>query len=129
MEKVRQIPSAESLPTAAEIQARLRKLERRDWSLWVVAILILLLLCFAVFSLSFSAVMTKEELLFQQQLEIGIRGLFGVVLLFSIFALYQQLIIKRLRRQLAKQLVECVAFQARTEVLEQLAVQDSLTGL
>jgi diguanylate cyclase (GGDEF)-like protein len=129
MEEAKQIPPAPPPPSAVDIQARLRKLERRDWSLWAVAVFILLLLCFVMFSLSFPAVLTREEFLFQQRLEIGVQGLLGVVLLFSIFALYQQFLIKQLRRRLAQQLVVSAAFQTRSEVLEQLAIQDDLTGL
>jgi PilZ domain len=85
-----------------EIQAGLERLERREWWRWAVALIIVLLLTFAVFSLSLPG-MGKDNLT-QGQLDLAVRGLFGLVLIFDFFAIYQQILITRLRRQLAGQI-------------------------
>ena len=85
-----------------EIQAGLERLERREWWRWAVALVIVLLLTFAVFSLSLPA-MGKDNLT-QGQVDLAVRGLFGLVLIFDFFAIYQQVLITRLRRQLAGQI-------------------------
>lgn len=113
----------------SEIQARLRKLDQRDWFLWATAIVILLLLCGALFLLSFPSIWKGEELLQQERLQIGIRGLLGLVLLFSASALYQQYTIKTRRSELAHQIGVVADQQGRNEVYERLAILDPATGL
>ncbi len=112
-----------------EIRAELRRLERRDWWLWVLVVVVLLLLCVAMLSLSLPGLLLREELFFQLRLDVAVRSLFGAVSLFGIFAVYQQVLIKQLRKELADQLAVSIALQIRAELLEKLATQDELTGL
>jgi hypothetical protein len=93
-----------------EIQAGLERLERREWWRWAVAIVIVLLLTFAVFSLSLPGL--RKDALTQDQLDMAVRGLFGLVLIFDVFAIYQQILITRLRRQLAGQIGMLAALEA-----------------
>lgn len=85
-----------------EMQRSQEKLEKREWWRWASALLIMLLLTIGVFALSLPGV--RRDALTQSQLEIAVRGLFALVLLFDIFAVYQQVQISRLRRQLAGQI-------------------------
>lgn len=85
-----------------EIQAGLERLEQREWWRWAVALAIVLLLTFAVFSLSLSGL--RKDTFTEVQLDLAVRGLFGLVLIFDFFAIYQQILITRLRRQLAGQI-------------------------
>lgn len=103
----------------------MRKLDRRDWWLWSTAITILLLLTAAV------AVSTwpSDDLLLQRQREVGVRSLLGLVLLFSVFAVYQQVLIKRLRWALAERIARISRLDGHAAALQQLAVVDPLTGL
>jgi diguanylate cyclase (GGDEF)-like protein len=120
---------SEQAVSLEELRSRLRKLERQDWWLWGAAVLVMLLLTFAVFSLSFPRALHDENPFYWLQLDIAVRGLFAMVLLFSIFAVYQQVLIKRLRRQLASQLAEMAALETRAETYERLAIIDPLTDL
>jgi diguanylate cyclase (GGDEF)-like protein len=112
-----------------ELRSRLRRLERQDWWLWGAAVLVMLLLTFAVFSLSFPGVLHDENPFYWLQLDTAVRALFGMVLLFSLFVIYQQVLIKRLRRQLAAQLAEMATLETRAETYERLAIIDALTDL
>jgi diguanylate cyclase (GGDEF)-like protein len=112
-----------------EIRQRLRRLERQDWWLWATAMVIMLLLVFAIFCLSFPGILHEENPFYWLQLDIAVRGLLGLVLLFSVFVIYQQVLIKRLRSQLAVQLAEMAALETRAETFERLAVVDPLTEL
>lgn len=85
-----------------EIQAGLERLERREWWRWAVALAIVALLTFAVFSLSLPSL--GKDSLTQAQSDLAVRGLFALVLIFDFFAVYQQILITRLRRQLAGQI-------------------------
>src|SRR5712692_10794326 len=112
-----------------EIQARLRKLERRDWWLWILAIVVMLLLTLAVVSFSFPALVKVEDPFFQFSLNQAVRGLVGLVLIFNTYTVYQQVMIKRLRRQLSEQLDVMGRLQNRAEEFHKQATIDVLTGL
>jgi diguanylate cyclase (GGDEF)-like protein len=113
----------------AEVKKRLRKLERRDWWLWSMAIVVMLLLTFAVFSMSFPELTKVDDPFFQFSLNQSVRGLIGLVLLFNTYTIYQQVMVKRLRRQFSKQLDEMRVLQVRAEEFHRLSVVDPLTGL
>lgn len=115
--------------TMQDIQVSLRRLERRDWWLWWTAVVVMLLLTLAVISLSFPALWRERDLFFQFNLNQGVRGLVGLVLLFNTYVVYQQVVIKRLRHQLSDQIDYMARLEVRAEQFEKLAVLDPLTGL
>ena len=106
----------ETVSGREEIYAKLRQLERRDWWLWAVGILVLLLLTGAGVSLSLPVFMKGQDVVLQLRYSLAVRGLLGLVLLFSTYAIYQQILIKRLRRKLVGH-------------FETAALSDALTGL
>jgi two-component system cell cycle response regulator len=59
----------------------------------------------------------------------SVRGLLGLVLLFSVYTLFQQLQLKRIRGQLAEQIDVAGQEQKRAEEFLKLAILDPLTGL
>ncbi len=85
-----------------EMQAGLERLERREWWRWATALLIILLLTLGVLLLSLTSV--RRDTFTPIQLDLAVRGLFALVLVFDCFAIYQQVLISRLRRQLASQI-------------------------
>jgi PAS domain S-box-containing protein len=92
----------EPVLSSKKISLGIRKIERREWWLWVTAIIITLLLTagilsFALPSLPFSIVKFDPA-----ELTTAMRGLVAMVLLFDIYTVYQQLQIYRIRRQLAE---------------------------
>jgi diguanylate cyclase (GGDEF)-like protein len=123
------LPEAPQETRMEEIQVQLKKLERRDWWLWIVAIVVMLLLTLAVVSLSFPGLMKTEDPIFQFSLNEAVRGLVGLVLLFNTYSIYQQLQIKRLRRQFSEQLQVMSRLKVRAEEFHRLATVDPLTGL
>jgi two-component system cell cycle sensor histidine kinase/response regulator CckA len=80
-----------------------RKMDRRDWWLWSVAIALTLLLTAGLVSFLLPGLERGESSsstsLFVPQI---VRGLLGLVLLFDIYTLYQQLQIHRIRREWMK---------------------------
>jgi diguanylate cyclase (GGDEF)-like protein len=112
-----------------KIQASLQKLERRDWWLWSLAIVVMLLLTLAVVSLTFPGLLRVEDPFFQYGLNQAVRGLVGLVLLFNTYTIYQQVMIKRLRRQLSTQLDAMTRLEVRAEEFHKQATVDVLTGL
>jgi diguanylate cyclase (GGDEF)-like protein len=112
-----------------EIRASLQKLERRDWWLWGTAMVVMLLLTAAVFSMSFPGLIKVQDPLFQYSLDQAVRGLLFLVLLFNSYTIYQQVSIKKLRRQLSEQLDNMSKLQLRAEEFHKMATVDALTGL
>ncbi|HWF13666.1 MAG TPA: GGDEF domain-containing protein [Candidatus Acidoferrales bacterium] len=122
-----QLPSSER--TLQEALEDLQKLERRDWWLWSMAVVVMLLLTFAVFSMSFPGIIKVDDPLFELSLSREVRGLVGLVLIFNAYTIYQQIMVKRLRRDYSSKIGEMRTLQVRAEELERLAQVDPLTGL
>ena len=112
-----------------EMQAELQKLEHRDWWLWSMAVIVMLLLTFAVFTMSFPGYLKVDDPFFQSSLNRAVRGLIGLVLIFNAYTIYQQITVKRLRRNFSRKIEEMRILQVRAEEFERLALIDSLTGL
>jgi diguanylate cyclase (GGDEF)-like protein len=112
-----------------EVQDQLRKLEQRDWWLWSMAVIVMLVLTFAVFSMSFPDLFKVDDPFFQGSLSRAVRGLVGLVLIFNGYTIYQQVMVKRLRRQFSSQIEEMRVLQIHSEEFERLALKDPLTGL
>ncbi len=112
-----------------QLRAQLHSLERRDWWLWALAIIVMLLLTAAVVSLSFPRLAEVEDSLFQLSLDRAVRGLVVLVLIFNAYTIYQQVTVKRLRRQFSQQLDDLQNLQIRADEFHRLATIDPLTGL
>src|SRR6202167_6212047 len=124
------IPSQDD--TAIERQffrEHLRKLDRRQWWLWSSTVLILVLLTIAVASFAFPAMLSIEQVTYSFYLNQAVRALVGIVLLFSVYVVYQQTMIVRMRNELADQIQSLAKVQILTDEVYKLAALDQLTGL
>jgi hypothetical protein len=101
------------------MQTAMERLERREWWRWATALIIMLLLTLGVLSLSVAGG-PQKELLTQYQFDLAVPGLFALVLVFDVFAIYQQILISRLRRQLSGQM----GMLATLEALKQAELDD-----
>jgi len=92
---------AESNLPPGTLSASLRKMERHEWWLWTAAVSVTLLLTAGLASFLLPGLGGIESdqttFLFLPQV---VRGLLGLVLIFDIYTLYQQLKINRIRRKL-----------------------------
>jgi len=75
-------------------------IERREWWLWVCAVLITLLLTGGIVSFGFPALHLRAPELNASPLNDTILGLVGMVLLFDIYTVYQHFQIQAVRKQL-----------------------------
>jgi two-component system cell cycle sensor histidine kinase/response regulator CckA len=80
------------------IRGGMRKVERSEWWLSWSAIAITLLLTAGIASFALPMMHSDDEE--SMGLKLAVRGLLGLVLLFDIYAVYQQLQIHRIRRRL-----------------------------
>jgi uncharacterized membrane protein YhaH (DUF805 family) len=83
------------MPTET-IGTSIGRIERREWFLWTAAVIVTLLLTLALVSFLLREDNSLSE--FPQ----AVRGLIGLVLIFDIYTLYQQLQIHRMRRRLIR---------------------------
>src|SRR5579871_614647 len=86
------------VPSNPGLSLGLRKIERKEWWLWSAAFVVSLLLTLGL--ISFVLPMLQQEQFDWGQLAHSVRGLVGLVFLFDIYVVYQQLQIYRMRRQL-----------------------------
>jgi hypothetical protein len=86
-----------------QTQSRLNRLERHEWWRWSATFVVMLALTVGLFALSLpgNGGRNWSE---QMELNIALRGLLALVLLFDVFVVYQQILIARLRREIATQL-------------------------
>ena len=80
----------------------LRAVERRDWWLWVCAVLITLILTGGIVSFGFPGLHMRHPELNSTPLNDTILGLVGMVLLFDIYTVYQHFQIQGVRKQLVE---------------------------
>src|SRR5579863_7828747 len=90
------------LPSSSNMQAGMRRIERREWLLWSSAILVTLLLTLGILSFSFPMLREYAGDFDSIHLSVALRGLVGLVLLFDLYTIYQQVQIYRIRHQLVQ---------------------------
>jgi len=79
---------------------RLRRIEHREWWLWASAVLITLLLTAGIMSFLPPLLHSGEKTESALTLQRAMWGLVGIVLLFDLYTIYQQLQLHRTRRRL-----------------------------
>src|SRR5260370_29629028 len=114
---------------AEEIKAHMRHIARRQWWLWSSAVLVTLLLTLGIASFAFPGLLTQAENSVSNDLDIAMRGLVGLVLIFNIYTIYQQLQIHRIQARLSQQVDVLGRMEERTDEVYKMAVLDPLTGL
>jgi PAS domain S-box-containing protein len=85
---------------ASILRANFRKVERREWWLWVAAAIITLLLTTALASFLLPNQSSSQDFHAQYVLPQAVRGLIALVFLFDLYTIYQHMQIHRIRRQL-----------------------------
>jgi two-component system cell cycle sensor histidine kinase/response regulator CckA len=87
-------------PASETASASLRRTERREWWLWLASIIVTLLLTVGVVSFIIPELAEYKGSISWMSFPQAVRGLVAVVLLFDLYAIYQQWQIHRIRREL-----------------------------
>ena len=114
---------------AKDMQLTMRRIDRREWWLWSYAIMVTLLLLTAVSSFAFPALLSGADGYYSFFLNQAVRGLVGMVLIFNVYVIYQQLQISRIRRQLTDQVFAVDKVETLAQEVYKMALLDPLTGL
>ena len=108
---------------AADIKTSLLRLNREDSWYWWNAVLVIMLLMGAIVVLSLPRLLQgDDDPFFQLQLTVAVRGLLGLVLIFNVYTLYQQHLLRQLRHHLAGQIEIATEQRVRAEALNELAI-------
>jgi diguanylate cyclase (GGDEF)-like protein len=124
-----QSPAALVPLQAEQIRTNMRRIAKRQWWLWSSAVMVTLLLTLGIASFEFPGLLSETEAFYSFQLDLAMRGLVGLVLLFNVYTVYQQLQIHRIQSNLSDQVEALSKMEVRTEEVYKLAVLDPLTGL
>ena len=84
------------------VKTHLRRIERREWQLWIVAILVSLVLLSGLMAFILPGLGLQEDRFSLQLLPPVVQGLVALVLIFDIYTIFQQLQIHRMRNRLAE---------------------------
>jgi diguanylate cyclase (GGDEF)-like protein len=114
---------------AEKLQLTMRRTERREWWLWSYAIMVTLLLLIVIASFAFPALFSGVDNHYSFFLNQAVRGLVGLVLIFNVYVIYQQLQITRVRRQLTDQVLAVDKVEMMALEVYRMALLDPLTGL
>jgi diguanylate cyclase (GGDEF)-like protein len=112
-----------------QIRERLRHIDRRQWWLWSTTVAVVLLLTLGVASFAFPALLSQDDGTYSFFLNQSVRALVGLVLVFSVYLIYQQTQIVRLHHQVADQIQSLAKVETLASEVYKLAALDQLTGL
>src|SRR5277367_1310555 len=112
-----------------QIREHLHVLDRKQWWLWSTTVAVILLLTLAVASFAFPAMLSRDESTYSFYLNQAVRALVGLVLVFSVYLVYQQLQLSRLRHEVADQMQSLAKVETLASEVYKLAALDQLTGL
>jgi diguanylate cyclase (GGDEF)-like protein len=112
-----------------QIREHLYHLDRRQWWLWSTTVAVILLLTLAVASFAFPAMLSRDESSYSFYLNQAVRALVGLVLVFSVYLVYQQVQLTRLRHEVADQMQSLAKVETLASEVYKLAALDQLTGL
>jgi len=97
--------------------------------LWSSVVLITILLALAIASFAFPGILAQAKDSSWSYFDQAVRGLVGLVLIFNVYAVYQQLQVHRIQQQLSDQVEALGKMEVRTEEVYKLAIIDPLTNL
>ncbi len=98
-----QKPDSSTTPDFASIRAGLRRAERRQWWLSFSGVAVTLVLTLGILSFSLAIYVLQRDAWSELNIHVAMRALVGMVLLFVVYVIYQQLQIYRFRMHLVAQ--------------------------
>src|SRR5271168_1909623 len=112
-----------------QIREHLHLLDRKQWWLWSTTVAVILLLTLGVASFAFPALLSREQSTYSFYLNQSVRALVGLVLLFSVYVVYQRNLISKLRSELTGQMNSLAKVESLASEVYKLAALDQLTGI
>jgi diguanylate cyclase (GGDEF)-like protein len=98
------------------VRASMSRVDRREWWLWSSAISISLLLTLGIASFALPALLSGFDSFYAFFLDHAVRGLLGLMLVFNIYVVYEQIQINRLRWEFADNLYKMAVLDPVTNM-------------
>lgn len=111
------------------LQAMMRRVGRQQWWLRSSGILVTLVLTLGIASFTFPGLLKQVDSTYSFDLGQTIRALVGLVLLFDVYSIYQQVQIDRMQREVSAHIVILDKLEERAEEVYKMALLDPLTEL
>src|SRR6202451_637426 len=111
------------------IRKNLTHLERRERWLWSTTVAVILIITLVDASFALPALLSREQSTYSFYLNQSVRALVGLVLLFSVYLIYQRNLISKLRNELTGQMNSLAKVESLASEVYKLAALDQLTGL
>jgi diguanylate cyclase (GGDEF)-like protein len=108
--------SEDSAVVNERILENMRQIDRREWWLWSCSITVMLLLALGIASFAQPALLSGFDNFHAFFLNHAVRGLFGLVLVFSIYVVYEQIQINRIRNKFANSLYKMAVLDPVTNI-------------
>ena len=102
------------------------RIERRQWWLSSSAILVTLLLAAGVASFALPAVLSPSDSFYSFFVNQTVRGLWGLVLIFNVYVVYEQWQINRIRSELSEQLHKLAFLDPLTNLFNRRYIEQRL---
>jgi diguanylate cyclase (GGDEF)-like protein len=109
-----------------QIAETMRLIDRREWWLWFSAISVMLLLGVGIASFALPALLSGLDSLYAFFLNHAVRGLFGLVLVFNIYVIYEQIQINHIRHEFAHNLYKMAVLDPVTNMFNRRYVMQRL---
>jgi diguanylate cyclase (GGDEF)-like protein len=115
-------------PAVAEEQivATMAQIDRREWWLWSSAISVMLSLGLGIASFAVPLLLSGFDSFHAFFLNRAVRGLFGLVLIFNIYLVYEQIQINRIRHEFAENLYKMAVLDPVTNIFNRRYVMQRL---
>ena len=97
------VPKPSRPGNTQSLRVGLRRVERRQWWLSFSSALVTLILTLGIVSLSFTIFVPERELWDVLNINLGMHALVGIVIIFVVYVVYQQLQIHRFRMNVLAQ--------------------------
>jgi diguanylate cyclase len=110
------VSSEDSTAANELILATMRQVDKREWWLWSSAISVMLLLAMGIASFAAPSLLSGSDSLHSFFLNHSVRGLFGLVLVFSIYVVHEQIQINHIRREFADDLYKMAVLDPVTNM-------------
>ena len=108
------------------ILANMGQIDTREWWLWSSAISVMLLLALGIASFAVPALLSGFDNFHAFFLDHAVRGLFGLVLVFDIYVVYEQTQINRIRRGFASDLYKMAFLDPVTNMFNRRYIMQRL---
>jgi len=120
------VSSQDSSFANERLMATMSQVDRREWWLWCSAISIMLLLMAGIVSFVLPALLSGFDTFNIFFLGHAVRGLFGLVLVFNIYVIYEQIQINRIRREFAENLYKMAVLDPVTNMFNRRYIMHRL---